>query len=277
MHVASAWLKRLAIAIAVPFLSAAVLSGQEITSQIPEAAPPTKDQISQNLAQSVENGAISSSTSNKATADVTEPGTTPVEPVGAQQPKRILGIIPNYRSVSADTRLPALSTKSKFGLAGQDTFDYGSFLLAGLLAGIAEDRHSVSEFGQGAAGFGRYYWHFLADETVGNYFTEAIVPALTHEDPRYYTQGHGGIARRTGYALSRLVITKTDSGHASFNFSEIAGNGLASVVSNLYYPAPERTWAKTQQKWTTQIALDGVFNVLKEFWPDISSHLARQH
>ena len=49
------------------------------------------------------------------------------------------------------------------------------------------------EFHQGAAGDGRYYWHSFVDQTVGNYFTEAIVPTLTHEDPRYYTLGHGGL------------------------------------------------------------------------------------
>jgi hypothetical protein len=47
------------------------------------------------------------------------------------------------------------------------------------------------------------------------------------------------------------------------------GNGAGAGISNLYYPAPERTWTKTQQKWLTQVAIDGVFNVLKEFWPDI--------
>lgn len=275
MQQVSGWPQRLAIGIAVPLLCAAVLSAQEVTPQEPEPAP--KNQTSQNLAQSVENTAITSSTSNDRTTEARETGKAPAEAVGGQQPKRILGIIPNYRSVSADVRLPSLSTKEKFGLAKEDTFDWGSFLLAGALAGIAEDRHSVPEFRQGAAGFGRYYWHFLADETVGNYFTEALVPALTHEDPRYYTQGHGGIGRRAGYAVSRLFITKTDSGRLGFNFSEIVGNGLAAAVSNVYYPTPERTWVKTQQKWTSQIALDGVFNVLKEFWPDISSHLTREH
>lgn len=155
--------------------------------------------------------------------------------------------------------------------------DYGSFLFVGFLSGVALDRHAVPEFGQGAAGYGRYYWHFMADQTAGNYLTEAIVPSLTHEDPRYYTRGNGGLIRRTGYAVSRLVITKSDSNHGTFNFSEILGNGLGAAVSNFYYPESERTWIKTRQKWTTQIAFDGAFNILKEFWPDISAHLARQH
>lgn len=194
-----------------------------------------------------------------------------------KQPKRILWIIPNYRAVSADTQLPPLSLKSKFWLATQDSFDYSSFALTGVLAGIGQARNSTPEFHQGAAGYGRYYWHSFADQAVGNYLTEAITPAVTREDPRYYTLGHGGFFRRTGYAISRLLVTKTDSGGKTFNFSEIVGNGAGAGISDLYYPSPERTWTKTGQKWVTQVGIDGVFNVFKEFWPDINRIVFRSH
>ena len=188
----------------------------------------------------------------------------------AKQSKRILWIFPNYRAVSADTQLPPLSLKRKFWLATQDSFDYSSFITAGILAGVSQAKNSYPEFGQGAKGYGRYYWHGGADQAVGNYLTEAIVPAVTHEDPRYYTLGHGGFFKRTGYAVSRLLVTRTDAGGRTFNFSEIVGNGAGAGISDRYYPARERTWTKTGQKWLTQIALDGAFNIVKEFWPDIN-------
>ena len=187
-----------------------------------------------------------------------------------KQSKRILWIFPNYRAVSADTQLPPLSLKGKFWLATQDSFDYSSFISAGLFAGVSQANKSYPEFGQGAKGYGRYYWHALSDQAIGNYMTEAILPVVTHEDPRYYTLGHGGFFKRTGYAVSRLFITRTDAGGRTFNFSEIIGNGAGAGISDAYYPARERTWTKTYQKWTTQVALDGVFNIVKEFWPDIN-------
>ena len=193
-----------------------------------------------------------------------------------KQPKRILGIIPNYRSVSADVELPPASTKEKFKLATQDSFDYSSFIFAGLLAGVGDAQRSYPEFGHGAAAYGRYYWHSFADQAVGNYFTEAIVPAVTREDPRYYTKFHGNFLNRTGYAVSRLFITRTDSGGETFNFSEIVGNGAGAGVSDLYYPSRERTWTKTGQKWATQVGLDGFFNIFKEFWPDIDRGIFHQ-
>ena len=168
---------------------------------------------------------------------------------GLKQPKRILWVIPNYRAVSADTHLPPLSLKNKFWLATQDSFDYSAFIFAGMLAGVGQAQNFYPEFRQGTVGYGRYYWHSLADQAVGNYFTEAIVPAVTREDPRYYTLGHGGFFPRTGYAISRLFVTRTDSGSRTSNFSEIVGNGAGAGVSDLYYPSRYRTWTKTGQKW----------------------------
>ena len=190
-------------------------------------------------------------------------------PSTSKQSNRILWVIPNYRAVSADTRLDPLSSGAKFKLATEDSFDYSSLLVAGVTAGVSQAKNQTPEFHQGAAGYARYFWHSFADQAVGNYFTEFIVPVATHEDPRYFTRGHGGFIRRTGYAFSRLVVTRTDSGGESFNFSEIVGNGAGAGVSDLYYPSQERTWTKTGQKWASQVALDGIFNVMKEFWPDV--------
>jgi hypothetical protein len=187
-----------------------------------------------------------------------------------KQPKRILWVIPNYRAVSANTHLPPLSFKSKFWLATQDTFDYSDFIFVGALAGIAMAGKSQPTFGQGAEGYGRYYWHLFVDGAIENYMTEAIVPAATKEDPRYYTMGKGRFTKRTRYAVSRLFITRTDAGKSTFNISEIVGAGAAAGIGNAYYPAQNNQWVKTYQRWGTQVGLDGVFNVLKEFWPDVN-------
>jgi hypothetical protein len=88
--------------------------------------------------------------------------------------------------------------------------------------------------------------------------------------------GTGGFFKRTGYAVSRLFITRTDAGHNTFNISEIVGNGAAAGIGNAYYPAQSNPWVKTYQRWGTQIALDGVFNIAKEFWPDINKSIFHQ-
>ena len=196
-----------------------------------------------------------------------------VNPNNGQQTKRILGILPNFRSVSADQVLPPLSPQEKFKLMAQDSFDYSAFAYVGIMAGVGLAQNSYPEFHQGAAGYGRYYWHSFADNVGGNLMSEAVVPAIARQDPRYYTLGHGGLVKRTGYSLSRLLVTRTDSDHRSFNFGEVVGNGAGAGIADLYYPGRERTWTKTGQRWVTSVGLDGVSDLIKEFWPDVNHRL----
>jgi hypothetical protein len=124
--------------------------------------------------------------------------------------------------------------------------------------------------------YSQYYWHIFVDQAVGNAFTEFLLPVAFKQDPRYFTKGHGGFFNRTGVPLSRLVITRTDSGESQINFSKIIGNGAAAGIASLYYPATDRTWTKTGQRWGQQLTLDATFNVIKEFWPDIRHSVLHQ-
>ena len=193
-----------------------------------------------------------------------------------KQTKRMFGIIPNFAAVSADTKLPPLSVRGKFILATKDSVDYSSFIWAGMQAGQSMALRSYPELGHGAAGYRRYYWRAFVDQASGSYFTEAIVPAVTHEDPRYYTLGHGGFLRRVQYALSRVVLTKTDSGGTTFNFSEILGNGMEAGLSNFYYPPEERGLHSTVANWAAQLEAAALNNLFREFWPDIRRNILRQ-
>jgi len=192
---------------------------------------------------------------------------------GGMQTKRILGIVPNFEAVSVNAKLPPQSVKEKFKDATDDSFDYSSFIFVGGLAGVGQASNSIPEFHQGAAGYGRYYWHTFADQTDENYLVEFAFPVALRQDARYYTLGRGGVLKRTAYSLSRILITRTESGRETFNASEIIGAGAASGISDFYYPEQERTWTKTGQRWLTNVSLDGATFVLREFWPDINSAL----
>lgn len=189
------------------------------------------------------------------------------------QTKRILGVIPNFRSVSADEHLPPQTAKAKFIAAGHDSFDYGSFVLAAIQAGFAFNSGSYPQFHYGVVGYGRYYWHTLADTADENFMVGGVFPAVLRQDSRFYTLGHGSIARRALYASSRVLISRTDSGRKTVNASEIMGAGASAGISSLYYPAEYRTWTKVGQKWLTGVLIDGANFTFKEFWPDINTHL----
>ena len=198
----------------------------------------------------------------------------PNEEVLRQTP-RIMGILPNFTAVDSNTRLPRLSTREKFIVAMHDSVDYSSFLLVAGLAGKGLSSNAIPSLGKGPAGFGRYYWREFTDQVSGTFFTEAVLPTLTHEDPRYYTLGKNGFFRRAAYAISRTVITKNDRGTNEFNVSEIGGNASEAALSNLYYPAAERGFGKSAKNFATQTVITAGANVLKEFWPDIRKNLFR--
>src|SRR6202022_584613 len=91
-------------------------------------------------------------------------------------------------------------------------------------------------FGQGMKGFGKRYGTAYGDQMIGNMFTEGIMPSLLHEDPRYFRRGVGSKKSRLVYAITRIFITKTDSGRTMFNFAEVGGNSIAAAISNAYSP-----------------------------------------
>jgi len=191
----------------------------------------------------------------------------------APQTKRILGIIPNFRAISTDQKLPPQTAKEKFLDATEDSFDYSAIFVPLVLAGYSLETNATPEFGHGGVGYGRYLWHTAVDQTSENYMVEFFVPVLTHEDTRYYTLGRGGFMKRAGYALSRAVVTRTDSGKAQFNFSEVFGAGAAAGLSNLYYPSAERSFGNTGKEWGINVGVDAIAFVAKEFWPDINHKL----
>lgn len=185
---------------------------------------------------------------------------------------RIFWIIPNYRTIDETAVVPPLTPRGKFALFWNDTTDWGAFVEAGALAGIGQASNSNSSFGQGMEGYAKRYATTYADIFIGNLMTDGVFPTLLHQDPRYFRRGKGSVPSRLGYAVSRLVITRTDSRKRQFNYSEIVGNCTAVAISNAYYP-DSRTVSDNVQRLGVQLGLDAAGNILKEFWPDLKRKL----
>ena len=189
------------------------------------------------------------------------------------QPKndRIFGVLPNYRTVENPTiRMAPLSTKGKFNLAVEDSFDPYAYFIAGAFAGLGQTKDDPKSWGEESWGpYIKRYAASFADQTSENIMTEAVVPSLLREDPRYFRLGTGGFFKRSGYALSRIWVTRIDAGGRTFNFSEIFGAGASAAISNIYYPQEDRTLSKNLSRWEVMVGEDTFFNLLKEYWPDI--------
>lgn len=194
-------------------------------------------------------------------------------PRSQQQPKRILGIMPNFRAVSAGALPPPPTPKQAFVIATQNSFDYSSFVFVGVTSAVAEWTNAHKQLGEGMAGYGRYYWRGFADKTVGNYLVIFALPTVFHQDERYYAMGKGTFWRRFFYSGTRVFVTPNYDGHNSFNVSELLGRGMAQGISLSYYPSQTRTAGAIGQKYGYAIGRDALTNIFREFWPDIATHV----
>jgi hypothetical protein len=200
--------------------------------------------------------------------DEEKPGSTNPEDSNPKN-DRIFKVIPNYTTVEVPIKFEPLSVKEKFKLGAEDAFDPYSFPLAAILALEAQALDDDAAWGQGFKGYGKRYAAGFGDATIGSFMTTGVFPSMLREDPRYFRVGCGGFRHRSGHAIERLFVTRTDSDHSQFNFSEFGGNAAAAGISLSYHSKQERTFSTFSGNWGTQIAIDFIANQLKEFWPDM--------
>src|SRR3984957_954648 len=183
---------------------------------------------------------------------------------------RLFYAMPNFATVESSQYLPPLTVGQKFKLVTRSSFDPFQFAWYAAIAGISQAENSEPGYGQGWGSYGIRYASALGDGLTEAYMVSAVFPSILRQDPRYYQLGHGSFLRRTGYALSRLAITRGDSGNTQFNASEIFGSAVAAgIVTYSYHPHEDKTLSNTASVWGTQVAYDAIGVELKEFWPDL--------
>ena len=192
-----------------------------------------------------------------------------------EEDKRAFGVIPNNRTTEASLPFRPISARRKMTIALKDSFALPLYLTTSVYAGIYQLEDETPKFGQGAAGYAKRLAASYGDLAMGNMLSEGIIPALAHQDPRYFRLGEGSKKGRVWYAVNRIFVAPMDSGRKTFNFSEWGGNSIAVAISNAYYPDTRRA-GENVEKLLFQCGTDAFSNVLKEFWPDVKRHFQRK-
>lgn len=201
---------------------------------------------------------------------------TPAEVNGTSK-DRLFYALPNFLTLENAGQVPPLTTGQKFSVVARGSFDYIQIPWYGFLAGISQAQNSEPGYGQGAQGYGKRFGAAFADGTIENFMTGAIFPAVLRQDPRFFQSGKGRFWHRTFYAISRIVVTRTDAGGSQLNYSEIVGSAISAGISTYsYHPHEDRNLSNTTKVWGTQIGYDTLTLVVKEFWPDIRRKLKRK-
>jgi len=260
---------------------------QDATQQDSSKDAPTSGSPAQGQSNS---GASSPGATNSGS---TNSGSTSTQgKVAGTSNDRLFYTLPNFLTLENSGKLPPLSAKEKFKVVALGTFDPVQYPWWALLAAISQAENSEPAYGQGWAAYGKRYGTTAGDSTVENFMVGAVFPSILHQDPRFYQSSQGGFEHRTWYAITRIFVTRGDSGNKQFNFSEVFGSAFAAAVSTYsYHPGStyvstptnphmfvgsDRTLSNTVSVWGTQVGLDTVTLVVKEFWPDVHRKLSHK-
>ena len=158
--------------------------------------------------------------------------------VKAEEQQRILRFIPNM-FVTYEPHPEPLTTKMKFHLAYKGLTHPTFFLLEAAWAGV-EQAADTPNWPQGAKGYGQRFGANLAGGSSEMLFSNAILPSLLHQDPRYFYQGTGTKSSRAWHAILAPFVCKGDNGASQPNYSQIGGILISASLTNAYYPESNR-------------------------------------
>lgn len=214
------------------------------------------------------------------TPSVADSGSGPIETAPAEPAisnDRILGIIPNFQTVSDPTKpYVPLRVRDKWWLFVKESVDPYAFFSAAAGAGISQWHNEDPKYGYGWKPYMQRFGAAQADLTSQNFFQDAVLASLFHEDPRYFREGPSfTVLHRIVYSVSRVIITRRDSGKDSFNFSGTVGMELGIALSNTYYPPKSVNGGEMAYRTFSSLVASALGNLLPEFWPDVKEKMAR--
>lgn len=190
-------------------------------------------------------------------------------------PGHIFWIEPAFK-VDYLKNVKPLTPKQKFTEWARAAYDP-----LGLTASVAEaaieysPRDGFCGYGNGFGGYAKCFGSAQLDANISGFFGDFVFAVVMHQDPRYFAMGQGPFGRRLLYAVSRVFITRTDSGGTAINYSALSGTVLAAAASNLYYPSQDRGFGHSMSRVAWDLGYTALFNAAAEFWPNIHRALHR--
>jgi hypothetical protein len=217
-------------------------------------------------------GDVAQQTSSGANSPQQKPEGPPSNPTGQQDdnPKRILGFIPNFQTKNDDpANQQPLTVKEKYILELHQTVDFSAHIGNLFQSALQQAFDSQPHYGEGWGPYAERFGAAEGDQVTSAFFMFGFLPSVLHDDPRYFRRAKGSIWSRTYYAATRTVITRKDSGDPTFNIPVVAGFLFQQSISTAYYPPEDRTAGRVFENWGTSLAFNSGYNVLKEFYPDL--------
>ncbi len=184
-------------------------------------------------------------------------------------------VAPKYKSrILAGQGAVPLSGRDKMIFSVRREATIGEFASNLFSAGWAHVTDSRPHYGSDSAGFGERLGAAEVRSFTKSLVGYGVLSAALHTDPRYYQAGDTKpFKTRLIYAATRVIVGRTDSGHATPNIAYIGGVTASSVLTNYYYPHRDRSAERTLAGIFTDMGGRMATLEWEEFGPDILQHL----
>ena len=190
-----------------------------------------------------------------------------------EEKQRVLGIVPNY-FVSFSPNPESLPQKLKYHLAWKSASDPFTLGAVGALAGVEQATNKWKSYGQGVKGYSKRFGANYADVAIGTFMSNAILPSIFKQDPRYFYKGTGSKRSRVLYALRSAFVAKSDDGRWVPNYSDLIGSAITGGIANAYHPASNRGVGLVFSTMLTRIGEITAASLFDEFLgPKFTSHV----
>jgi hypothetical protein len=190
------------------------------------------------------------------------------EQLKQQEKQRVMGVMATFNTTRNMDAAP-LTAGQKYKLFFKSATDPWPFLLAGVTSSFDQATNSPPEWGQGWGPYAQRFGANYSDYFIGNFFGNAVLPAMLHEDPRYFQRGKGKVITRILWAAGSSFWCKRDNGGWGPNYANVSGNFIGASIGRLYHPASEMNVRDTLMDGLT-VTIEGMPGAeLIEFWPDM--------
>jgi hypothetical protein len=97
------------------------------------------------------------------------------------------------------------------------------------------------------------------------FFSTAFVPAIVHQDPRYFRMGRGRVKSRIWWAVRSEIVGVGDDGHSMPNYANLLGFALSSAAIDTFTPRDSAGFGDTVERYAIKIGVSTGLNVAREF------------
>ena len=164
---------------------------------------------------------------------------------------------------------PRLTAQDKVSIGLKQSFTLFSAVGWIASAGFSQMSNGSPNYGTDKGAFGERLGATALRSTTQNIFSNAVFAPIFHDDPRYYKMGRSHkFIDRVVHSVFQPLVGRSDDGRRRPNYSVLSGNLAGAILTNAYYPKPNRGVTQTMETFGTSMGGASIGYVVTEFMDD---------